>query len=89
MSRHIADGAFFNVPHARMEAYLNFELNAGDMDQGGRRLCDFQRGNCHSLAHACHYSTPEEMAAITHIVRQHIPHQFRDENQQQQPGRTV
>lgn len=77
VSRHVRDAAYSNVPHARMEAYLGSELNAGNIQQGGRRLCDFQRGNCHARAHACHYSTPDEMNAVTDIVRGSHLQQFR------------
>jgi hypothetical protein len=78
VSRHVTDSAYANVPQARLEAYVGSEINAGDPHQGGRGLCEFHSGNCHSLSHACHYSTPEEMFAITDIVRQQSPGNFKE-----------
>lgn len=65
------------MPQARLDALLESEINAGNSRQGHRRLCDFLRGNCHSEAHVCHYSTPREMEEITRIIRKQNPEEYR------------
>jgi hypothetical protein len=85
VSRHVLGDVYADVPHARMESYLDSELYAGNMEQSGRGLCDFDLEYCHSYAPACHYSTPNRMRAITSIVRRRLPHKFRDERRDHSP----
>lgn len=73
----IANDEFASVPESRLEAYRGSELNAGDLDEHDNHgICEFQRGNCDVNAEACHYSTPEEMAYITDMVRQRYTDDF-------------
>eukprot|EP00934_Nitzschia_sp_Nitz4_P002545 Nitzschia sp. Nitz4//scaffold10_size219509//79751//82157//NITZ4_001421-RA/size219509-processed-gene-0.235-mRNA-1//1//CDS//3329532899//2535//frame0 len=75
VSDHVGDPTYETVPQARMNAYLGSEIDVGQPDKP-RRICDFQRGNCHSQAQACHYSTPDEMAYVTGIVKRRYRNEF-------------
>ena len=76
-SRHVAHPAFADVPHARLDSYMNSELYAGNIKQGGRGNCDFDNEYCNSMSHACHYSNPQRMRTITDTIIRRVPHKFR------------
>uniref|UniRef100_A0A7R9WUE3 Uncharacterized protein n=2 Tax=Craspedostauros australis TaxID=1486917 RepID=A0A7R9WUE3_9STRA len=79
ISRHNAfdDENFRNVPQERMEAYHGSTLYAGNPKQGGRGNCNHMQSYCHSLSPVCHYSTPDRMHALTNVVRQRNPTNYR------------
>lgn len=76
LSNHVGDPIFADVPYARLGTLRDSEINGGDAPYR-RGICDFHSGNCHSMALACHYSNPTEMKAITDLVRQENPSDFK------------
>ena len=80
LSRHVDDAMYNDVRHSRLHAYMESELYAGNLNNPGRRICDYQNENCNSFTEACHYIKPNEMRAVTDRIRARVPDDFKQDD---------
>jgi hypothetical protein len=75
ISRHVLEPIYFSVPHARIEAYKNSEING--KDGKGTGVCHFKGDKkCDEGSEICHRVTPQWMNQQTDRLRLKFPTKF-------------